>query len=292
MRTQLNRNGRVSLPTTLTAILAVAITFTLSCSGSDDPDNGNDPNNPGGKDPLSGIPGYEYMKEGAKYYDPDDERQRCQNGVVELFCEDYYGGSDGLWFNPMTHYCDQGHYSGNCSDCDIVYGTFQAKAIERCGNEYIRDVWHRCQGGVVEERCEKCREIVWYNPKTHYMGSDGSDNGRTIYIIKAKLPCGSEYYAPEYQNERCQNGVVEEECGWGENVWFNPKTHLCYWGESGGQVKVKEYCGNSGRYIEDSYERCNGGIYEWKCGDNWYSPIKQSCDWDIGTVKNQVRCGN
>jgi hypothetical protein len=70
MRTKLNRKGRVSLPTTLTAILAVAITFTLSCSGSDDPDNGGDPNNGGG------VPFSEnsqvYNEDGTKYTSSGD----------------------------------------------------------------------------------------------------------------------------------------------------------------------------------------------------------------------------
>jgi hypothetical protein len=62
MRTKLNRKGRVSLPITLTAILAVAITFTLSCSGSDDPDDpSNDPNNGGG-----GISSQIYNGDGTK----------------------------------------------------------------------------------------------------------------------------------------------------------------------------------------------------------------------------------
>jgi hypothetical protein len=82
---------------TLTAFLVLAITFTLSCSGSDDPDNGGDP---GGGGVINGTDGIAipkdsqvYNEDGSKYTSSGDIEARfyhilsagsVTNGVVKL----------------------------------------------------------------------------------------------------------------------------------------------------------------------------------------------------------------
>jgi hypothetical protein len=267
-------------------MLAMAFTFNGCSSGGDDGGGGGD-------DPFAGIPWYEEMKERVKYYDPDNYDDcyyfydpnygesrlcnvRCNNGVPQNKC--WWGE----WYNPLKQYCGWDDPTKEDED------SFMLVNIERCGNELIRDSWHRCKNGIVEVMCEKCKEETWFNPKTHY------DNGPAVY---AKERCGSEYYNPNEYRVGCQNGVVGEMCDSGENAtWFNPKTHYCDYATY--TVIAYERCGS--KYYEPSYGRCNNGVVEYRCYDNsnheytnnWYNYIAQSCDYDTGTVKNKLRCGN
>jgi hypothetical protein len=269
---------------TLAAGIALAITFTFSCSNGDD--------DGGGDDPFAGIPEYEEYKERLKYYDPDDG-ERCQNGRVEYKCE---LPSGGVWFYPLTeHCCETRICDENGNNCDYipVLGKY-----ERCGNGIYTSVHdERCQNGVIQE---KCNNGEWYNPETQYCDSDW-DGSTSTYKIKEMAKCGNKYYRP-YDDTRCMNNVIEEKCGYGEDAkWYNRETHRCAYyysnGNSNETVVKREFCGGRTVY-EDEGDRCNNGVLEYKCGEAdgstapYYNPITQSCDWDTGTVKNKLRCGN
>jgi len=88
------------------------------------------------------------------------------------------------------------------------------------------------------------------------------------------------YYDPNNENTRCRSGVVEAKCG---DEWFNSQKYLCRGGEDengnynyytityeqGGMVR----CGNG--YYNTNYpdiNRCQGGVLEHKCGDDWINP--------------------
>jgi hypothetical protein len=85
--------GGIGVQTIFTAIIAVAITFTLSCSGSDDPDNG------GGDAPSGGITngtgsfsGSGAGEKAQVYYKDDDDGQLQKytgNGDIQIeICDD------------------------------------------------------------------------------------------------------------------------------------------------------------------------------------------------------------
>jgi hypothetical protein len=257
-----------------TAILGLAITFTLSCSNGDD--------DGGGDDPFAGIPGYEDAKERLKYYDPDDG-QRCQNGIVEDKCE---LPSGDVWFNQLKQHCCEGDYDPATGDHTYTLGT-----IERCGNVVIASNHddERCQGGVPQMKCDNGE---WYNSEKQYCDSDW-DGSTSTYTIKEMTKCGNKYYRPDY-GYRCMNNVIEEKCGWEEDAkWYNRETHRCNYSDY--TVVKKEFCGGRTVY-EDEGDRCNNGVLEYRCGNDstapYYNYITQSCDWDTGTVKNKLRCGN
>jgi hypothetical protein len=82
-------------PSLLTALLTLAITFTLSCSGSDDPDNSGDPNNGGGV--------------------PFNENSQVYNAYYE-------GGKDGI-LNIDTEYKGSGIIKiSSCTFFDLIDG--------------------------------------------------------------------------------------------------------------------------------------------------------------------------
>jgi hypothetical protein len=271
----------------LTATFMLAMALTFSCSSGDDPEDNNSGGGGNNNDPFADIPRWEEYKEYFKYYDPDDEEQRCRNGVVEERCED-----DGreIWYSPLTHSC--GHI-GLC-DTDVCEDIYYFGKLERCGNALYAYSHERCQNGVLEYKCGD----VWYNPETHECHhSNGNE------MPKAKERCGSKYYEPN-SDTRCQNEIIQERCGYGENeTWYNSETHYCYCSNgpdapnwNGEPVtctaKAKEFC--KGRYLDGDYERCNNGVVESKCGENatWYNIITQSCDWKTGMVKAKLRCGS
>jgi hypothetical protein len=246
--------------TALTAGFALAMAFTFfSCSG----DDGGGDNNGGG----GGSSEYERMKEELKYYDPVTEQ--CPSGVTERKCGE-------VWYNPLTHGCDEGG---------------ELSKLEFCGNQiYFSDPRVRCQGVVIQEKCGE----AWYNDDTHYCDWVYDPNTEIeTPTLKAKKPCGNKYYAP-YEDTDCQNGVVVERCGDGEN-WYNPDTQDCSYSYENGTgtytVKPLVFCGS--RAMKES-ERCTGGVVEEKCGASatWYNDITQVCDWMTGTVRDKVRCGS
>jgi len=294
--------------------LLLALALTLSCSGGDDnPDGG------GG----SVDDGWQEYQERLKYYDPDDTDKRCQNGVLEERCED--NGRE-VWYNPLTNICN---YSESCSSgedggysCERTY--YGLGTIELCGNvHYVSSNSRRCVGGVLQRKCGD----VWYNRETHYCDYEYNPNtGTETSTLKAKELCGNKYYEPDYStswgsdgvavrepNTRCQNGIVQEKCGWGENVtWYNSETEYCSFDPTNMTqiVKPRVLCG--GEYLDGDYEKCDNGVILSRCGGNmpsvpggdpvepvWYNYITQTCvesgNWQTGytyTVRNKVRCGN
>jgi hypothetical protein len=296
MRTQhIIRNGRVSLPqpthgrglfALLTATFALAITFTLNACDSG---GGGGGSSPGGNDPFSGDEYYEYLKERVKYYDPDDG-ERCNNGVVEWVCE--VPGGDA-WYNPLKQSCERVDYTCEDGNC---YGTYELGTIEACGRKLYASHPNigRCQDGVVQYKCKTADGDKWYNAETHYC--DWSYyNGTEISTVKPRERCGSKNYYPDEGYIRCEKGVVEGSCGYGDNTtWYNLETHYCSY--SGETVKPKERCGSEYYVPEEGYKRCEKGVVEYRCGSggniNWYNSITQSCDWNTGTVTNKLRCGS
>jgi hypothetical protein len=302
MRTQLTHARANSIRPLLTATLALAITFTLSCSNGDDNEGGGGGGN--NNNQFAGNPEYEREKERLKYYDPDDADERCQNGVVEGRCE-----VDGreVWYNPLTHGCNYSEFCSSGMDgemnCERTYYGFGT--VEICGNQIYVSYLNgnrRCQGGILERKCGD----DWYNRETHYCDWERDPNtGIETSTLKARERCGSKYYIPDEGYIRCQNGVVQERCGgWNqeEALWYNYETHYCSYNYDGSgstyTIKAQERCGN--QYINDDYERCNNEVVEYTCGGTlgenakWYNEITQSCNWTGtgGTVKNKLRCGS
>jgi hypothetical protein len=280
------------------ASLLLALTFTISCSDGDKTDDGGGGGNNGS---FAGIPEYERTKERLKYYDPADADERCQNRVVEGRCE-----VDGreVWYNPLTHAC---RYDESCngSSCERTY--YGLGTIELCGSLfYVSSDSRRCVGGVLQIKCGD----VWYNKGTQYCDYGYNPNEETG-TVKAKELCGNKYYEPYYSiswgsdgvavrepNTRCQNGVVQEKCVWGENVtWYNSETEYCSFDPTSMTqiVKPRVLCG--GQYLDGDYEKCDNGVVLRRCGGmmgetTWYNDITQVCDWNTGTVRNKVRCGS
>jgi hypothetical protein len=85
MRIQIISKGKNFFATTITASIAIAITFTLNaCGGSDDPDDPNNPNNPNGG---GGVPFNEnsqiYNRDGTKYEGSGDIEISLRNRNIE-----------------------------------------------------------------------------------------------------------------------------------------------------------------------------------------------------------------
>jgi hypothetical protein len=285
MRVQLNRKGRVSLPL-FTAILTIALAFTFNACDSGG-DRGGDDGTGGGSGGLGGknAEWYEHIKEKVKYYDPDDG-EMCEAGVTKWLCKTVSDGDK--WYNPLTHVC---HTSLIYLDPKLTLIRTLAE-WKTCGNGLYITIFERCQGGVVEDKCETVDGDKWYNFETHYCMRNGPEPG----IIIAKERCGSKYYLPQhslYYANRCNNGVVEETCGFdSENdIFYNYETHYC----DHTTVKPLERCGN--KYIYPKEERCNNGVVENGCWSNieqrytdWYNGITQSCNIETGEVKDKKKC--
>jgi hypothetical protein len=228
------------------------------------------------------------MKEELKYYDPNDG-ERCENGVVERICK---LPSGEVWYNPLTHSCV---WISDEIIGSTVTTTYELGTSEICGDRiygFSPNGSDRCLGGVFQIK-DKCEE--WFNPETQYCDCDEWDDATNTCIraIKPQEPCGSSYVDPSWPGNRCEGGVVEHKCGWGDpEKWYNPKTHYCVWITSF-VVKI-EPCGNlyTGSFlIHDLEERCQNGVLESKCKDTWINPITQSCN-ENGTVKDKMKCGN
>jgi len=292
------------------ASLLLALTLTLSCSGGDDDDNG-----------PTGNSEYERWQESLKYIDPDDPTERCgSNGIAERKCD--VNGSI-TWYNPLNYSCRR--MGSNCDENDNCTYTYALLTIALCGNEPYIDHpdYGKCVGGVLQRKCGD----VWYNRETQYCDYEYNPNtNEETRTVKAKERCGNKYYEPDYStsmgsdgvivrepNTRCQNEVIVERCGWGENVtWYNSETQYCSFDPTSMTtiVKPRVLCGSE--YIEPDYERCNNGVVESKCGGGglvpggeqpvepvWYNYITQTCvesgNWQTGytyTVRNKVRCGS
>jgi len=107
------------------------------------------------------------------------------------------------------------------------------------------------------------------------------------------------YYKPDDENSRCRGGVIEYKCGNGE--WYNSEKYICandydefsniyyytiplkqYYEQNGYQ-----HCGDS-YYHPDypDYLRCQGGVLEYKCGDEWINFAKYICAGDYDEFSN------
>jgi hypothetical protein len=228
--------------TLLAAGLLLAITFTLSCSSPEDEVK----NDPTGNE--------QYLKDRedqAKYYDPDDANQRCQNRVTEWKC-----GENGTWYNPTTNACTchrdgdnvrickiHGVLESLCwieNDVPVPYnrGTQYCKpgAVgekEICGDKYYEpDSYTRCQNEVVQGKCGE----DWYDAETQYC----EYNTQTI---KARELCGNLYIRPDYQ--RCSNKVVEDKCDQREEdvPYYNKISQRCILSDGTYTVKELTRCG-------------------------------------------------
>jgi hypothetical protein len=262
-------------------IMVLTMAFPLSCS-SDDDDG----------DPLSGLPGYEEYKERLKYYNPDDEEERCNKGVVEYVCE----LSKGIvaWYNPLKQGCEEIDYT--CPSSGSCYGTYELGTIERCGRgAYVAtpNGDARCQGGVLQRKCGD----VWYNYETHDCDRRYDYNTDTYKdTLITLVPCGSKYYWPDSYT-KCEGGVIKDKCG---DAWYNYETEYCYYNynsETQTEIRVVQpmvLCGST--YIRPEYNRCNNGVVEYRCGYDenitWYNGITQTCNRDTYTVKNKAKCSN
>jgi hypothetical protein len=245
----------------LAATLGLALAFTFSCSSSDDPDNSGDGSggNINNNNNIPSSSSYNW-KEAYHYYDPADEKKRCQNGVLEAKCED-------SWYNYLTHYC------------------LGKEIVELCGEYTEANLWvntlsnitstiKRCQGGIFEYKCGD----NWYNQNTHTC----SDN---MIVAREMEPCGNGYYIVG-DNVRCRDGVVEGKCG---DSWYNSSTHTC--NNNTIEFLVLAFCGD-GAFLYSPSEgmRCQDGAAEAKCGSVWYNIHKQMCK--NNTVENKPRCGS
>jgi hypothetical protein len=107
------------------------------------------------------------------------------------------------------------------------------------------------------------------------------------------------WYNPNNENSRCQGGVLELKCG--DNEWYNSAKYVCtgdydefsniyYY-----TIPLKQYyeqngyqrCGD-GYYQPDypDYYRCQGGVLEGKCGDEWYNWATYFCTGDYDEFSN------
>jgi hypothetical protein len=266
---------------TLAAGIALAMAFTLNACGSDS-DDPVPPNN--GINGVENAEWYKYIKEGAKYYNPGNER--CQNGVLERKCSTVDGDK---WYNPLTHIF-----------CDGKGRIIEIGEWKTCCDERELTLYGSCISIAIEGKCPTPNgDMILYDNNTHYCDViyDPMTNEFT-YEVKAKELCGNKYYEPS-QYVVCKDEIVGEMCGgipsFYEGDWFNPETHYCFYDSYPPTVKPIERCGN--RYVSDDFERCNNGVFEIKCPDhatnepNFYNPITHYCD-GTGKAKNKLRCGD
>jgi hypothetical protein len=212
-----------------------------------------------------------------KYYDSDDESQRCQNGVVEGKCEN-------KWYKMETHLCSVDLVEV-C--CDKTLANFLATAFTQL-DIALRGGQYRCKEGIIEIQCEM--DFNWYNRETHICIDNTPRVIDEYYLQQGLQRCGNRWYSPsEYQ--RCQNGTLESKCG---NNWYNTSSHTC---SDDGKIIFNSLVGSydcgKGNYFPINYDnpeqRCQDGVVEYKCGNNWYNTNSHSCK--NGILKARTRCG-
>ncbi|GBU26272.1 hypothetical protein R83H12_02968 [Fibrobacteria bacterium R8-3-H12] len=281
----------------LTAAIALAIALTFSCSSDKDDDNSH---NTGGTsspsvDDVSSSSGDEnsYVNNDGyfKYYDSDDENQRCQNGVVQGKCGD-------VWYDKETHFCLASSSSTVQEMCgDNTIGNLLANTIF-FGLAPLSKLPVRCQDGYFEQECGG----VWFN---YSNGTYTCINGniKTIkedYESRGLVSCTNSssndgsWYDPADANKRCNNGTVESKCG---DIWYNSRMHTCKDGTVEVNVLsvylVPDECGNGNYFAFNQLNpdsRCKDGIVEYKCGDVWYNTNTHTCK--DNSVIARTRCGS
>jgi hypothetical protein len=229
--------GAIGVQTIFTAILALAITFTLSCSGSDDP--GNDPNNPNGG---VGVPFNEnsqvYNEDGTKYTGSGDikietcdknhdnciyiDAGKIEGGIVKL---ELTQAIPNKYLSKYISNIHEDDYATRCTDYpeDIEVfdigndsrGSFvltdnNGKLIGELAFVYVSDefftTWEGIMEGINYLYSTKAGKITC-NYKQSYEGSLAS----TINVnIDAKAGWNKEYYHYDWDS-RYSGGVSKAE---------------------------------------------------------------------------------
>ncbi|GBU25022.1 hypothetical protein R83H12_01661 [Fibrobacteria bacterium R8-3-H12] len=150
----------------------------------------------------------------------------------------------------------------------------------------------RCQNGFVESKCGD----GWYSPQTHACVSNQIKTTAEVYESLGYERCGSSWYNPA--SSRCQNGFVENKCG---EEWYRAgiidDNGIYYTCSNNAIVETRyERCGSSW-YSPASYIRCQNGVLEGKCGDEWNNSTTQICHGETidgtysQTVIDKEKCG-
>jgi hypothetical protein len=109
------------------AILALAITFTLSCSGSDD-NNGNDPNNEGGG-----------FNENSPIFDREGRQSDIDGTIKTEF---------GYWEYENVGGVNVGDYINTLIDIgSVTNGVVNLQLPETIPDKYLTDVWYAWDWG-------------------------------------------------------------------------------------------------------------------------------------------------
>jgi hypothetical protein len=108
-----------------------------------------------------------------------------------------------------------------------------------------------------------------------------------------------KYYDPNDSDYRCQSGIVERVCKLSSgNVWYNPLEKMC---EEVGvdanwtlifELGELKFCG---KYfyadVPNGWGRCQGGVYQEKCDNEWFNVETHVCDeeYSNGNYTNVVK---
>jgi hypothetical protein len=208
--------------TIFTAIIAVAITFTLSCSGSDDPDNPNNPNNGGG------IPFNEnsqvYYEDGSKYEGSGDIYISLRNRNIEGSDYDleYIIGSvtngiitlDNLPTLPEEYLEDflEEKDKKNCTD--------YTKDIKVWGGSFKIPNHRYLEAGYIDEQIEEMMAYIYFSKagKITCNLEHGPKTGENaIFNINATKGWNKMYMKINMQNgysEYTTNNILTKELKW------------------------------------------------------------------------------
>jgi uncharacterized protein (TIGR02145 family) len=220
------------------------------------------------------------------YYDPySTAQQRCNGGFIDNKC------TNGEWYSSQTHICTEGQVM-------VLAQYYMQNGYEQCGTGWYNTSLQRCQGGVIQT---KCGEFEWYSSyATHVCYNNTVITFIEYYGSLGYEQCGSSWYNPSSEVQRCRGGVLEGKCG--EVGWYNGSTQTCvsneyiyeYNYEKGSYDRVRNYaikdrerCSNgtyvvenkcvSGRTYNPETQFCNGSDVVDKCNNTYYNPAIQFC---------------
>ena len=165
--------------------------------------------------------------------------QICEGSIVKERC-----GTGNIYRNPATEQCcGNNKYTSATQFCQG--GTNAVKM--KCGTQTY-NASQTCENSVIKDRCGTGN--IYHDPETEqccgnnkYITATQFCNENAVYF-----KCDDEEYNPA--NQRCQNNVVETQCGTGNN-YHNPATQFC----NGNKVLNK--CG--GDIYNISTEYCSNG---------------------------------
>ncbi|MDR2553883.1 MAG: hypothetical protein LBC64_00515 [Fibromonadaceae bacterium] len=162
-----------------------------------------------------------YRKCGGKEYDPS--MQSCLSDVIQSKC------GSGSYYNSSTQFCTDN------------------KVYDKCGGNTYDPSNQKCESGVVKTKCESGSN--YYDSKTEFCTDNKvySKCGGNAYNPKYRSCCNGSTY--DLSSQRCQNGVVETQCG---SDWFNHATYTqyCQNGTTLTQYGSLEYAGQTYRTVE------------------------------------------